>query len=303
MNEHKDPVRLYAMPELRRPYLVAGWSGMGAVALLAVNFLRQELDAKSLGEVDPYYFFSPSQVVIKDRLIQVPEFPENRFYFWQGEAAHDLIFFVGTEQPTRGYEMALLILDTIERFGVERIYTTAAFPTLIHHGQEPGVWGTATHPDLVAETEGYGVTIMDQGTIGGLNGLLLAAGRERGLEGLCLLGEIPVYATQTINPRGSHAVLAILTQMLDVEIDLVKLTLWAEDLKPQMDKLYQILPDHVKEAIESPEERTVPPALSPPKAEPKFVADEAFFDEIERFLERHWRQEDSEDDEEENQLS
>lgn len=276
---------------------------MGAVALLAVNFLRQSLGAEFLGEIDPYVLFSPSQVHIKDRLIQELEFPETRFYFWKSGTAHDLIFFVGTEQPSRGYETAVLILETIERLGVEKIYTAAAFPTLMHHSQEPGLWGTATHLDLLPEMETYGVQIMDQGTIGGLNGLLLAAAKERDLKGLCLLGEIPVYTTQMINPQASRAVLTILTQMLNVEIDLTKLTLWAEDLRPQMDNLYKIIPAHVKEVIENAKGKVLPPSISAPEAEPKLVADEAFFEEIERFLQQHWRRKSGDEDENEDQLA
>jgi proteasome assembly chaperone (PAC2) family protein len=290
----QNDVKLYTTPRLQRPYLVAGWSGMGAVAILTINYLRQELGAEILGEIDPRAFFSPSQVTIKDRLLQATEYPESKFYFLQKGTAHDLIFFIGTDQPSQGgYGMALLVLDIAEQFGVERIYTAAAFPTFIHHNQEPGVWGTATHPDLLAEIEAYDVQIMDQGTIGGLNGLLLAAARERGIEGLCLLGEIPVYATQTINPKAARAVLTILTQMLSVEIKLTKLALWAEDLLPQMDRLYGLLPPNVKEAIGRLEE-TAPPAA---EAGPGLVADEEFFDEIERFLDQHWRQEGGEEDE------
>ena len=295
MDDWRGIIKLEAQPRLRRPYLVAGWSGMGAVGLLAVNFLRQELEARLLGEIDAPAFFSPSQVRIADRLLQAPDFPESRFYFWQHKgAAHVLLFFDGTEQPSQGYRMAGLILDLAGQFGVERIYTAAAFPTLIHHGQAPGVWGTATHPGLLAEMEAHGVRIMDQGTIGGLNGLLLAAGKARDLEGLCLLGEIPVYATQTINPKASAAVLAVLTQMLEVEISFEKLRLWAEDLTPQMDKLYRLLPDHIKEAIEKAE------AEAP---EEELVADEAFFDEIERFLQQRWRSREDEEEEDEGPLS
>jgi len=304
MVNRKDTVKLHAKPKLKRPYLVAGWSGMGAVALLAVNFLRQQLNAEPFGEIDARKFFSPSQVQIRDRLIQTLDFPETKFHFWQGDTAHDLIFFVGTEQPSQAYEMACLIVDTAERFDVERIYTAAAFPTLMHHSQAPGLWGTATHPDLLAALEAYGVKIMNQGTIGGLNGLLLAVAKERGLEGLCLLGEIPVYTTQMINPRASHAVLTILTQMFNVKIDMTKLVLWAEDMTSQMDQLYKILPSHVKEALESAdEERITPPTVSAPEAGPDLVADEAFFDEIERFLQQHWRRKSGDEEEDESQLS
>jgi len=299
MNKNSDYVKLHTRPDLLRPHLIAAWSGMGAVAILTANYLRKAVGAQDLGEIDPHHFFSPSQVDIKDRLLRVPQFPEGKFYFCKTGTAHDLIFFVGTEQPPRGYEMALLVLDTVEPFGVEQIYTAAAFPTLIHHSQDPRVWGTATHEELLAEMEAHGVQIMDQGTIGGLNGLLLAAAKDRGLSGLCLLGEIPIYATQTINPKASRAVLTVLAGMLGVEINLAKMTLWAEDLVPQMEKLYGLLPDQVKEALERKE--TPPsPALPAPETPPDLVADAEFFDDIDRFLERHWRRRSDEEDDNES---
>ncbi len=173
----------------------------------------------------------------------------------------------------------------------------------MYHSQTLGVWGTATHPELLTEMKTCGATIMDQGSIGGLNGLLLAAVKERDLEGLCLLGEIPIYATQMINPKAAYAILTTLTQMLNVEINLMKLTLWAEDLAPQMDRLYEILPEHVKEAIKSAEQTATVPAHSAPEAEPELVADDALFDEIERFLQQHWQQKSDEENEDENRLS
>ena len=297
MDEQPSSVRIHAVPELRRPYLVAAWSGMGAVGLLAANYMRQELDAELFGEIDPYDFFSPSQVLVQDGLIQNPEFPESHFYFWDKGKEHDLIIFVGTEQPTDTFGMTVQVLDVAQRFGVERIYTAAAFATIIHHSQEPKVWGTATHPHLVADMRNYGVAIMERGPMVGLNALLLAVAKEHDIEGLCLLGEIPFYATRVINPRASHAVLSILERMLEIEVDLTKLSVWAEDLMPQMDKLYSILPDQAKEVAEDAQATMSSPLSEPLKTEQPLVADERFFEDIEYFLKQHGL---SEDDEEED---
>lgn len=300
MNIWKDYVELKAAPSLHRPYLLAAWSGMGAVAILAFNYLRQALAARELGQIDARRFFSPNQVNIQDRLIQEPEFAENKFYYWQGGAAHDLLFFIGNQQPPQAYEMAHLILDTADHFGVERIYTAAAFPTFMHHQQPPGVWGAANEKALLRELERYGVQIMDRGTIGGLNGLLLGVARERARPGLCLLGETPLYTTQTINPRAAQAVLGVLGRMLAVQIDTAKLDLWAADMDPQMEQLYQLLPDHARQALEESGPETTPPP--PPLDEgPELVADDAFFDQIERFLQQRWQ--DQEDDDSESQFS
>jgi proteasome assembly chaperone (PAC2) family protein len=289
MERRPSSIRLRITPELQHPYLLAAWSGMGAVALLTANYLRQELDAKPFAEFDAHDFFSPSHVPIVDGLIQEPELPQARFYYWDEGRAHDLIILVGTEQPSNAYEMALQVIDLAQQFGVERIFTSAAFPTLIHHTHEPGVWGTATHPDLVALMEAHKVTIMDQGTIGGLNGLLLTTALERGMGGLCLLGEIPIYATQIVNPRASRAVLTILAAMIAVEIDLERLSLWADHLRPEMDALYKVLPSNLREAVESNRGTPHAPLTASSRAEQPLVADANFFEAIEQFLQQSRR--------------
>jgi len=72
--------------------------------------------------------------------------------------------------------------------------------------------------------------------------------------------------------------------MLDLDIGLQKLVAWARDLEPQMDQLYEMLPDHVREALERGEQPAVDLSSQRSEAEAPLVADEAFFDEIERFL-------------------
>jgi proteasome assembly chaperone (PAC2) family protein len=284
MSDARGTIQFYNVPELRDPYLVAAWSGMGAVALLTVNYLREELRAQLFGRIDPPHYYAPSQVLIEDGLIQPITLPETRFYYWHSGSHHDLVLVVGTEQPSDAYRMAVEISTAAAELGVQRVYTAAAYPTFIHHTSDPAVWGTATHADLLIELENLGVNLMRQGTIGGLNGLLLSVAKEHEIDGACLLGEIPIYTTQMVNPKASQAVLWPLMHLLGVEVSLQKLAVWAQDLQPQMDQLYEMLPEHAREALqrgERPAEDLTQPSS---EAEPPLVADEAFFDEIERFL-------------------
>jgi proteasome assembly chaperone (PAC2) family protein len=48
--------------------------------------------------------------------------------------------------------------------------------------------------------------------IAGLNGLLLGVAKEREIDGMCLLGEVPVYASRMPNPMAALAVLRVLTR-------------------------------------------------------------------------------------------
>jgi uncharacterized protein (TIGR00162 family) len=273
----EDPIRLSKKPQLKSPCLIAAWSGMGGVALIATKTLQQKLEAEECGEILPHDFFSPAEVLIEDHVIQIPKFPENKFYFWDKGDRHDLLIFVGNDQPQQGWEFAHLILDVAEEFHVRRIYTSAAFPLWMHHSKEPRVWGTATTAPLVKYLKAYGVMPMGEGTIGGLNGLLLGVARQRGLEGVCLLGEMPIYATRIANPKASQAVLGVLTKMLGLDMDLEGLTAMAEEMEPNMDQLYGFLSEEAKEAIARFEDLMAD--LGSP-----LEADQDLFDEIERFL-------------------
>jgi proteasome assembly chaperone (PAC2) family protein len=278
-----SPVKLLKRPKLRKPYMVAAWPGMGGVAIIAANYLRQELEAEEFGEIDPSYFFSPAQILIKDHLVQTPELPQSKFYSWDRGREHGLVIFTGSSQPERGYEFAHRVLDVAEELRVVRIYTFAAFPLFIHHSREPGVWGTATDAELMEYLKEYRVQVMESGSIGGLNGLLLGVAKERGIEGVCLLGEMPIYATQVANPRASRAVLEVLIEMLDIETNLDGLTSWAERFEPEMEKLYSALPEDMKETIDKFESLTT--YLRPAEAE----MDRDLIEEIEDFLEEQRR--------------
>jgi hypothetical protein len=70
--------------------------------------------------------------------------------------------------------------------------------------------------------------------IAGLNGLLLGVAKEKGIEGVCLLGEVPVYATRIQNPMAALAILKVLTTMLDIEIDIAELAQLAGEAKERM---------------------------------------------------------------------
>jgi len=273
----ESPVKFFKKPQLKSPCLIAAWSGMGGVALITANYLRQKLGAEECGEILPYNFFSPAEVLIKDYVIQIPTFPANRFYFWDKGEYHDLLIFVGEDQPQRGWEFAHRVLDVAEEFHVRRIYTSAAFPLWMHHSREPRVWGTATNAQLVEYLKVYGVMPMGEGSIGGLNGLLLGVARQRGMEGVCLLGEMPIYATRIANPKAAQAVLEVLTQMLGLEVDLRDLTAMAEQIEPSMEQLYGLLSEEAKEAIARFEDLMASP-------EAPLEADQELFDEIERFL-------------------
>lgn len=220
-----DIIKITARPKLNRPNLLAAWPGIGNVAMIIANYLRAKLNFKELGYLEPAYFFDPIGVLVRDDIVEEPNFPQSDFYYWKNPGGgSDLILFLGDDQPaSKGYELAHCILDVGERFGVERIYTCAAAITRIHHTEPPKVWGVATSHLLAGDLKTLNLEHSSNLQIAGLNGLLLGVAKEREKDGICLLGEVPVYASRVPNPMAALAVLKVLSGMLDIKIDIADL--------------------------------------------------------------------------------
>jgi len=258
-------IRLYQEPQLENPILVASWPGIGNIGIIAVDTLRSILEAEEFGEIEPWEFFYPKKVLIRKGVLESLEFPSSRFYF-KRVCGGDIIFFIGEEQPTEGgrvyaegkkaYHMANLVLDVAEKFKCRRIYTSGAAVALIHHTAKPRVWAVPNGPGLVSEIKTYQNTVLmsaiegrgGHGNITGLNGLLLGVAKKRGLEAICLMGEIPVYlqGLPLSYPRASKSVLEILSHSLQVEANLDTLDELDQKVQQRIEEFYQQIPLEVR---------------------------------------------------------
>jgi len=261
-------IKLYKEPKLKNPIMFCGWPGIGNVGLATMDTLRGILRAREFGEIEPWDFFEPQKVLIEGGLLKDLKFPTSKFYF-QRAKNQDLIFFIGQEQPSEGrmgyaegkkaYQMANLVLDVGEKFGCQRVYTSGAAVTQIHHTAKPKVWAVSNNQNLIDEIKEYENTVLmseteerssrdvigGQGTISGLNGLLLGVAKKRGLEAICLMGEIPYYlqGAPWPYPKASKSVLEVLAKILDIEIDLDRFEEFIkemeEDVEEFLERLYE----------------------------------------------------------------
>jgi proteasome assembly chaperone (PAC2) family protein len=235
-SEVKGPVKIYAKPKLNSPNMLAAWPGIGDVAIIVANYLQRKLDFKILGEIESSYFFDPIGVIAKDNVVEAPQFPQNKFYYlknkWKGS---DLILFISSDQPSsKAYELAGCVLDVGLNFEVKRVYTCAAALTRIHYTEQPRVWGVATNQQVAEELQKHDLVQRNTLQIAGLNGLLLGVAKERDIEGICLLGEVPAHTSRIENPMAALAILKVLTGMLGIEIDTAELAETVRETKEQI---------------------------------------------------------------------
>lgn len=239
MNDKKitpaNVIKLKARPKLSSPVMLASWPGISNVATIVTSYLKNKMSFKELGEVDAPYFFDPIGVLARNNVVEAPQFPMSRFYYSKNPGGKDLIMFIGEDQPaTNSYQMANCVLDVAARFKVSRVYTFAAALTRIHHTEPPRVWGVASHPDLVPELKKYNLLRNGDLQIAGLNGTLLGVAKERSIEGVCLVAEVPSYTSRIDNPMAALAIIRILTDMLGVKVDLGELAQQASETKERL---------------------------------------------------------------------
>src|SRR5262249_51018850 len=152
--------------------------------------------------------------------------PRNQFFLRiDPERKHDLVLFLGEAQPPIGkYRFCRRLTDYAQELGIERVFTFAAMATQMHPEQRSRVFGAATDRESLQELKRLELEMLEDGHIGGLNGVLLGAAAESGLRGACLLGEMPHIFSQLPFPKASLAILEVFTTITGLHIDFAELS-------------------------------------------------------------------------------
>ncbi|MEM3641267.1 MAG: PAC2 family protein [Candidatus Bathyarchaeia archaeon] len=172
-------------PMLKNPIFVQGLPGFGNVGKIAAHLLIRFCGAKPFAELYAPYF--PDYVSVNsDGVCRLPKY---EFYSAPMEK-NDFIIMTGDTQPSfedvvAHYELCSEILDFIIKHGCNFIITIGGAPAPEEKAQ---VYVAATSSRLAVEFMEKGAVIYGKGKIVGATGLMLGLAKERGLEGICLLG-------------------------------------------------------------------------------------------------------------------
>jgi len=172
-------------PVLEDPIFVEGLPGFGNVGKIAAYLLIKFCSAKPFAELYSPSF--PDYVSVDSKGICC--LPRYEFHAATMEK-NDFVIMTGDTQPSLNdvvahYGVCGEILDFVERCGCKFIVTIGGVPVSEDKAQ---VYVAATSPRLAAEFMEKGAVIYSKGRIMGATGLMLALAKERGLEGICLLG-------------------------------------------------------------------------------------------------------------------
>jgi uncharacterized protein (TIGR00162 family) len=172
-------------PALENPVFVQGLPGFGNVGRIAAHLLIKFCEAKPFAELYSPSF--PDYVSISSK--GIAHLPKYEFYSAPMEK-NNLVIMTGETQPSfddvlAHYHVCDEIVDFVEKLGCHFMVTMGGVPLTEDKVQ---VYVAATSSRLATEFQEKGSAIYSKGRIVGGTGLTLALAKERGIEGVCLLG-------------------------------------------------------------------------------------------------------------------
>lgn len=203
-------------PLLNDPIAICGLPGAALVGKFAVDHLIDAFAAKPLAEV--YSYGLPEQVLVKDdgsaNLIH------NKLSYLKRPHGRDLIFFTADAQPSTPeseYELSEFVLEYLgTKHSVRELITLGAYVTG-ESLEETRVYAAGTDLRYASMLEKLGCRLMSQGTISGMNGLLIGLAKLKGISGYTLLGETSGYG---FDGRAAQNVLRCLEKLASFEVNL-----------------------------------------------------------------------------------
>lgn len=240
-------------PELNKPLFIEGLPGIGQVGKIAAEYLIDELKAKKFATLYSQTF--PPQVLVKkDGTI---DFMKNEFYYHKGK--RDLIILTGNTQSASNdgqYRLSEKILDLLEEYKVELIYTLGGFG-IGKNVDKPKVYGAVNKPGLSNGLEKLDVVLERSGVghIIGASGLFLGLGLLRGMDALCLMGETSGFY---VDPKSAKVCLEVLSKHIGLDLNLDNLDKKAEEVEKMAAEAAEIERRILEEMGAAPQPETMP---------------------------------------------
>jgi proteasome assembly chaperone (PAC2) family protein len=283
--------------QLRKPYAVlgfGGWIDAGFAATGAVRHLVDQLQARPIAELDPEHFYSFTDTRPRVKVqgqVREAQWPRAEWFVVQMPEGvdHDLVLFMAPEPNLRWRTFTDVMLDLLERLGVEMFVSLGAVLAPVHHRAKVSLRGRGTTEQLRAELKRRRIGTGNYQGPTGISTVLMIAAQERGLPSLSLSASSPNYLANVPNPHTSAALLRATADLLGVKLPLAELEKEARGLLDQIDQSIAEQPE-LREAVErladeiEPSEAAEPPAAEPESPPSELPSSAAVLQDLEDFL-------------------
>lgn len=227
-----EHVRWLAEPTLRRPMLIAaftGWNDAGDAASNSVRHLVEAWGAQALAEIDPEEFTDFATVRPHVRLTA----ERNRSIVWPtvgvwsaSTPGGDVILVLGPEPALRWRLFSEQIVAIAQRYEVSMVLTLGALLADVPHTRPVQLIGTATDQEII---ERYDLQRSRYEGPTGIVGVLQDAFTKADLPSASLWAAVPAYASQVPSPKASLALVERACEILGTPGPVARLRAAAEE--------------------------------------------------------------------------
>jgi proteasome assembly chaperone (PAC2) family protein len=221
-------VRWNAEPSLRRPFMIAafsGWNDAADAATDAVRWLVRATNARPFATLDSEeyidYQASRPTVELVEGVVRAVTWPTLAF---SGGAlpgsSRDLVCLLGVEPNLRWRSFCDDVIGVARRTGCELIVTVGALLGDTPHSRPIQCTGSATDEVLAAR---LGMQRSRYEGPTGIVGVLHDAVRRVGFPSASIWAPVPHYVATPPNPKATRAILEKLGQLLDLPLELTDL--------------------------------------------------------------------------------
>ena len=174
------------------------------------------------------------------------ELLRNELHWFRTEDNRDIVFLSGNSQalsPEGQYDVAEAILNWAVKHGVKRVISVAALVT-DKPFDSPTVYYSATTPAVMEEMKQFGMKTLDEGIIGGENGLIIGLAKKKDIDGICLLAETHGYQTSqgeyVTDAKAAKAALNVLNCILTLKVNMDPMDKQADQMDELIAKMGEI---------------------------------------------------------------
>lgn len=205
-----DHVRWLSQPELRRPVIIAafsGWNDAADAASTAVRTLVDAWDAQPLAEIDPEDFTDfatvrPS-VALERGVTRKIVWP--KVSMWHASTpGTDVILLLGPEPSLRWRLFTEQIISVAVHFDAAMVISLGALLADVPHNRPVQLIGTATDTSMI---ERFDLQRSRYEGPTGIVGVLHDACSDAEIPSASLWAAVPAYASQIPSPKASSALI------------------------------------------------------------------------------------------------
>jgi hypothetical protein len=224
-------VQWSAQPSLRRPALIAafsGWNDAADAATDTIRWLSRSTSARPFAMLDAeeYVDFQASRPTVElvDGVVRTVVWPSLGFSAGSVAGGRDLVLLLGVEPNLHWRTFCDDVIGVARTTGCEIIVTVGALLGDTPHSRPIQCTGSATDEVLAAR---LGMQRSRYEGPTGIVGVLHDAVRRAGFPSASIWAPVPHYVATPPNPKCTRALLDKLRELLDLGLDLTELDIAA----------------------------------------------------------------------------